>query len=352
MRVAIVGGGYAGRMAMVRLRRAGVSVTLVDADAGWTERTRLHQAVATGRKVVFPFQPLVERVGAQFVQGRAVGFEPGGVALEDGQHLHCDRIVVATGLVPRTDAPGVTTHAHVLGASPAWTAARHRLLELPDGGRVVVVGAGLTGLEWVTEIAEAHPRLRCTLVGELQGLSPAGEQCVRRALTALQVEHIEGWAQAVRPDGVTTDDGIVGADFVGWATGFSAPPWIQRTGLPVDRDGRIQIDRALRVQGHPHVFAVGDCAASGLRPACATAMPMGTYAAKVLAREARGGPPPADFAFGFVSRFLSLGRRRALVQLTDVHDGPQRALGGWPAVAAKWTLPLQNLPPAAPVAAD
>ena len=48
MNVGIVGGGYAGRMALSRIAGAGHAVTLIDPRDHWVERTRLHEAARRG----------------------------------------------------------------------------------------------------------------------------------------------------------------------------------------------------------------------------------------------------------------------------------------------------------------
>ena len=53
--------------------------------------------------------------------------------------------------------------------------------------------------------------------------------------------------------------------------------------------------------------------------ACATAMPMGTYAGEALAKLIHG-ETPKPFRFAYKIRCISLGRRDGLVQHVDEHD--------------------------------
>ena len=62
-------------------------------------------------------------------------------------------------------------------------------------------------------------------------------------------------------DGVTVSGGErIPAATVVWAGGVEAPGWTQGLGLALEQ-GRILVDRNLRVPGHPEVFVVGDLAA-------------------------------------------------------------------------------------------
>lgn len=339
MNVGIIGGGYAGRMALSRLRRAGHDVTLVDPGEHWVERTRLHQAAATGRSVRHPHRRLVAAAGARFHQGRVLGIDGSTLHIDDGSAVRFDRVVLAAGSVPDRCTPGVREHALALGSPDEAATIRARLGELPPGGRVVVVGAGLTGLELATEVAESHPHLRLALIGDpCADLPPRGARVVRRALERLEVEVEVARVHEVHADGLETDGGARPADLVLWCAGMRAPEWLEAAGLPVDGTGRVQVDAALRVVGHPAVIAAGDCAATGLRMACATAMPLGCHAADTLIREARG-LAPRPFRFGFLQRCVSLGRRRGLVQLTDAADRPRPVATGGPlAIAIKETI--------------
>ena len=49
-------------------------------------------------------------------------------------------------------------------------------------------------------------------------------------------------------------------------TGSQGPAWLATTGLPLDPDGRVRTDRCLRVEGHPCLFASGDCAVISASP--------------------------------------------------------------------------------------
>ncbi|MBX2801975.1 MAG: FAD-dependent oxidoreductase [Myxococcales bacterium] len=329
MNVGIIGGGYAGRMAAARLALAGHQITLVDPFDHWVERTRLHQAAATGTRVEHPHRRLLDAIGGHFHRGRVVGIEGGELHLDGGATRSFDRMVIAAGSVMRRDTEGVREHALSLGDVAEATAIRERIRSLDDGAHVIVVGAGATGLELATEIAEAHPQLRVTLLGDpATALSPAGAQVVTAALDALGIGTRHARVHRVHDWGVDTDQGALQADLVLWAAGMRAPDWMRAAGLPVDEHGQLRVDPTLRVQGRPHLVAAGDCAATGVRMSCATAMPLGAHAAETLIRE-DAGQQPRPFRFAFQLRCVSLGRRRALTQLVHADDTPRsRAFRG------------------------
>lgn len=333
--VVVIGLGYAGRMATVRLRAAGLEVTAIDARAHATERTRLHEAAARGRDVEMPLGPWLQRIGAGWRHGRVVEVGPGRVLLEDGQELRCDAVVVTAGSeIDDHGVPGVWEHAHHV--STAESAAR-LYRALPTAGRVRVVGAGATGLELATEIAEAHPGLRVSLLGRGDAFSPRGAKALADALEALRIERIEGRVTRVSDGGLETDRGSLASDLTIWAGGMRAPAWLARSGLPTDGSGRVQADATLEVPGLDGVVVAGDCAATGLRMACASAMPTGCHAADTVIRRMRG-ERARPLSFAFVARCISLGRHRAVMQGVDAGDSPTWAISGRGAVLAKETI--------------
>ncbi len=67
--------------------------------------------------------------------------------------------------------------------------------------------------------------------------------------------------EEVGSDSVTlTDHSVLPCQTVVWCAGVTANPIITSLGLPTER-GRLVVDTALRVAGHPEVYAIGDAAA-------------------------------------------------------------------------------------------
>src|SRR5690606_40629140 len=106
--------------------------------------------------------------------------------------LPYDTLLYALGSAPADHGvPSVAEHADELASRPGALRLRERLAGPGAGGRVVLVGGGLTGIEAVTEIAEARPDLDVALAapgGLGDWLSAAGRRHVRRAVDRLGVK--------------------------------------------------------------------------------------------------------------------------------------------------------------------
>jgi selenide,water dikinase len=78
---------------------------------------------------------------------------------------------------------------------------------------------------------------------------------------------------------------MLGCDEVVWVAGAAPPPWLAASGLPSDATGFVRVGTTLQVDGHPDLFAVGDCAA--FEPALAKAGVFAVRQGPVLARNLR-----------------------------------------------------------------
>jgi NADH dehydrogenase FAD-containing subunit len=183
---------------------------------------------------------------------------------------------------------------------------------------VLIIGGGLTGIELVSEVAEAYPQLNVTLStrGTFgHSLSVQGADYVRAVFSELGI-HLCQQCDVARlaPGKAYTRSGDeIPFDACLWAGAFRVSPLAQQSGLPVDAQGRVLVDASLRSVAFPNIYAVGDAASTPLRMACATALPMGAYAGGHLAAQLSERPLPGAFSFAYLLQCISLGRHRALV---------------------------------------
>ncbi|WP_307840371.1 FAD-dependent oxidoreductase [Streptomyces sp. G44] len=350
-----MGAGYAGLQAARRLahklRRSDVTVTLVNASDRFVERVRLHQLAAGQRRATVPLRQQLGGAPVRLVVGRVTAIDTAGrtVCVDTVPRvIGYDTLVYALGSRARLDdVPGAAEHAYAVADTEQATRLRHRVAELASGRTVAVVGAGLTGLETASELAESYPELRVRLftagddVGA--GLAPRARTHLRHALGRLGVSvHPRTLVTAVREDGLDTRDGAsFAADTVVWTTGFQAPELARAAGLATDESGRMLVDATLRSISHPEVYAVGDAAAAvsvggaPSRMSCQAALPMGRGVADVIAARLTGREP-GPVRIGYIFTNISLGRRDGVVQFTHADDRPRRlVLTGRAAAAFK-----------------
>jgi len=326
-RIVVIGGGYAGVIAADHLRlRDDVDITVINPRPRFVERIRLHQLVTGSDDAVVDYAHVLgEGIRLVVDEASAIHPERREVALASGDTLGYDYLVYAVGsrgAVPTV--PGAEAFAHRVDELEQAQRLRATLDDLPVDAPVTVVGAGPTGLETASELAEAGRPV--TLVCDVLGpyLSAPGRRSAARTLARLGITVIAGSAVTeVREDAVVLADGraVPGAVTV-WTAGFATPDLATRSGLTTDVAGRLLTDETLTSVDDPYIVAAGDAAApSGepLRMSCQAAIPLGIQAANtVLSRLA--GAEPAALSMAFTGQCISLGRRAGVIQLARPDD--------------------------------
>ncbi len=343
--IVVIGGGYAGTLAANHLRlNADVDITVVNPRPMFVERIRLHQMVAGSGSAAVDYGTLLGE-GVRLVVDNAdrIDTAAGTIALTSGATLDYDYLIYAvgsTGVVP-TAVPGAVEFAYPIAEFEQAERLRGALDELHPDAPVIVVGAGLTGIETASELAEQGRRVHLVCGGLLgPTLSRPGRRSVAKWLSRLGVDLLETAKVAeVYPDGVVLDDGaVLRSALTIWTAGFGVPELAARSGLPTDTLGRLLTDETLTCVDNPRIVAAGDAAApSGqpLRMSCQAAIPLGAQAANtVLSRIA--GTPAAAINQAFTGQCISLGRKYATVQLARSDDTPLNLfIGGRVAASIK-----------------
>lgn len=196
----------------------------------------------------------------------------------DGSEHAFDVCGIDIGSTPRMDVPGA--REHVIGVKPIERFLARWALELDrarQGARedIAVVGGGAGGLEillamqYAARAAVTEPARmpRFHLLTDTPTILPSHAPFVRRlferVLDAREVTvHLGARVIEVGPGQLRCADGRdIRADLIVWATTASAAPWIRESGLAVDANGFMLIDRHLESASHRRLFGSGDIAA-------------------------------------------------------------------------------------------
>ncbi|MEQ4725373.1 FAD-dependent oxidoreductase [Nonomuraea sp. B19D2] len=339
-RIVVLGAGYAGAHVAGNLARrlspADTEITVVNAEPDFVERLRLHQ-LAAGREIeAQKLADVFAGTGIRLRLARVTTVDPERqvVAVADaggGGELGYDTLVYALGSHGDVEGvPGVAEHAFDVAARPSALRLRERLDSLGrrgEGGTVLVVGDGLTGIETATEIAESRPGLSVALVarGELGARLSAGarshlrQACDRLGITVLEHTSVE----AVEATRVLCADGTaLASDATVWTAGFAVNPIAAASGLEVTENGQIIVDRTMRSVSHPNVYAVGDSAhaiGDNGRPlpmSCASAGYTGGQAIHAIVGRLTGRKI-AKTKLVYSYNHISLGQRDGILQMVD-----------------------------------
>jgi NADH dehydrogenase len=361
--VLVVGGGFAG--AYVARELGGRGATIVSKE-NFMLYTPLLPEAASGtlepRHCVVPLRQMCPHADLILGSVTALDFEAktASVVTDDGpQTVGWSELVLALGAVPRTlPIPGLADHAlsfktladainlrnHVLQRLEAADAA---LDEQERAQRLtfVFVGAGYAGVEALAELSDLvedalryYPRLRSTprrwvLVDAAPRILPdipmplgdyAAAELEKRGIEI----HVGTTLESVTADEAVLGDGTrIPTTMLVWTAGVAPNPVLREWGLPLDEKGHVQVDEFLRVRGHEHVWALGDCTlVPNTRsdrpdpPTCQHALRQ----ARRLAKNLTG--PPEPYGYRMLGQVATLGRHKGIADVLGLN---LRGFLGW-----------------------
>src|SRR5690242_3650729 len=386
--VVIAGAGYAGLHVALRLTaklrsRAEVELTLVDRHDYHqviTELPRVAGGTRAADAVRIPLQDMLA-TRVRFVQTEINGFDlPSRRVLTRAGAIGWTRMVLALGSRPNDFAiPGLAQHALSLysagDAERVWAAVNKALDEAaaatdPERQRrlatVVVGGGGATGVELAGELAEILPEVasRHGLAPErpavqlveagptiLAGSSPQLIDKATRILSDLGVQvRTNATIAAATEEGFRLTDGqlVEGGVFV-WAGGLKAPGLVADSELPTGHNGRVKVDRYLRVLDYPEIYVAGDLASvtdprtgHALPPLAQVALEEGETVARNLDAELEDKPLEA-FTFRDKGFVVSVGTRRGVADIAGITTGGRLAHGLKDAIEWEYRQSVKHL---------
>jgi NADH dehydrogenase len=387
--VVIVGGGFAGLSCAKKLAGLrGFSVTLIDRRNHHLFQPLLYQVATAGlspAEIASPIRSVFSRArNVRVLLGNVTGIDLAGRYLElPGERISYDYLVLACGAKHsyfghdewEESAPGLKTlqqateirrrilMAFELAEKEGDESRREALLTF------VIVGAGPTGVELagaLSEIAshtlsrdfrsvdlrqtrilliEAGPRV-------LPAFDPSLSQKALKDLAQLHVQTLLGTRVVdVNSEGVRVaeekGERFIPSKTVIWAAGVLPSSLCRVLGTPLDKAGRVIVERELNLKNHPEVFVLGDMAHTpdgkgGALPGLApVAMQEGRHTAKNIRRLSKG-LKPLEFRYLDKGQMATIGRSRAIVQYRGIRVSGFPAWVMWLVVHIYYLIGFKN----------
>lgn len=314
----VIGCSFGGLECVHRLARLSSRrdrITVIEANGTHAYVPLLHEVVSGAmpvRAISFDRATHCRTLGASFIEATALGIDATRqwVTTDRAGTIAFDRLVVATGAAPALPQGGrngavipVRSLDDALALLRRVRAVRAVAPAAARPTRAVVVGGGISGVEWAAELAHAGidgEPLHVTLVAKSSRLVPelcggAADWAARR-LESIGVEVVLGQRATLSPDPagprvVVADGRSWGCDAVVWAAGITPSDSVRRYGLPRTASGALAVDSRLRVPGAPHIHAIGDAIELAAVPGAAPparraieAMRQAKYVARALTR--------------------------------------------------------------------
>jgi selenide, water dikinase len=226
--------------------------------------------------------PLARFAGARLYQDEVIGIDAAArlVLCAHRPPVPYDLLSLDIGSTPNTDTvPGAGEHAipvkPIDSFLPRFKALMARVLSRRGHARIAVVGAGAAGVELMLSVER---RLRAEVAAA--AFDPAALSFVLIAgdahiLPTFPPAFRARFADILAARGITVLGGTpvtaveagllrldrhrpVHADEILWTTQARPARWLERTGLPLDASGFLEVEDTLRVRGCDHIFAAGD----------------------------------------------------------------------------------------------
>lgn len=361
VQIIVLGAGYGGLRTVLDLhrhvgRRKGVHIRLVDKHDYHQFRTELHRTAAgtaSPNDVRIPLSAILRGTSVETVKGLVTQIRPDEqiVRIGEDEELRYDRLVVALGSRPEFfNIPGLKENGLALQSlNSADRIRRHIDAQIQAAAQqgdaaarqpyltVVVGGGGLTGVEFVAELADRLPalveradipreELRLITVeaapGILRGFDQRLVEKAQGVLSRRGVEFLLSTAITGVEAGrvlLADRDAILTRSFV-WTGGVRGHEVVEAA-LTTQARGRAVVNAYLQSVDSEAIYLIGDCALAlhpktgqPVAPTAQNAIAQGRLVARNIWAEMDGTPlsPYRAQQFGLVA---SLGRGTGLADV-------------------------------------
>ena len=356
--VVIVGAGFAGLAAARALKGQPVRVTVIDRTNHHVFQPLLYQvatAALAAPDIAAPIRKLLRKqtnttvlmAEVQRIDADKKTLYLGG----GGEAIAYDYLLLCAGMTHAyfghdewaEHAPGLKTLGEALELRAKILRAFEAAERETDAEKrrewttFVVIGAGATGVELAGALAEIAGR---TLARDFRHFDPTTTRVVLveggpRILAAFTPDLSEKAAATMRGLGielrlnakvthidahsVKIGDEEIRTRSVIWAAGVKASPLTADLGAPMDRAGRVKVEKDLTVPSRPEVYALGDLVSMEqdgklLPGVCQMGIQSGTHAALNVLRTIRG-QQREPYQYNDKGSMATIGRAKAIAEI-------------------------------------
>src|SRR5438874_3423780 len=359
--VIIIGAGFGGLQAAKKLGRKNVRVRVIDRTNYHLFQPLLYQvatAALSPADIAAPVRSVLSKyknIGVILAEVQSVDVAAKKVKMTD-MEIGYDFLILATGARHsyfghdewEKLAPGLKSLEDAIEVRRRLLLAFEYAEKIPDEATrkaamtFVVVGGGPTGVEMAGAIAEIA---RYTLAKDFRHIDPSQARVILvegepKVLAAFPEDLRDSAMRQLIDLGVEVRTGIhatnlsgqglqVGEEFIPcrvkiWAAGNNASFVGHSLGVPIDRVGRVIVNKDLTIPNHPDVQVIGDLAnfshqtgepLPGVSP---VAMQQGRHAAHNILAMIDGRKPQRFWYFDKGS-MATIGRNKAVADLKLIH---------------------------------
>ncbi|MDB5178620.1 MAG: hypothetical protein JWN01_563 [Patescibacteria group bacterium] len=318
--VLVIGGGFGGIRAAQKLaRQRGVSVTLISAEDSFAYYPQLYHAATGGvhTESAISLTELLGGRGIEVVRDTITALDPEArtVTGAGGEAYHYDELILALGSVTNYfGIDGLEKFAYnIKSIDGAERFKQHLHKQLVEDHQAdpnyVVVGGGPTGVELAAALGQylrriiklhglAKPNFQIELIEAAPRLLPRSPESmsarVQRRLESLGVKVMTGaTVQAETAGALQVNGRPINTHTVVWTAGVANNPFFKANAahFKLAKNGKAEVDNHL--QSQPHIYVIGDNAATPYTGMAQTALNDADYVAADIVRALHGHDRPA-----------------------------------------------------------
>ena len=358
-KILVLGAGYAGLQTVVKLQKLvsvqDCEITLINKNSYHYESTWLHETAAgtiNYEQGIYPITSVIDASKVKFVPAEVTAIDKDNQIVNTTQgEFSFDYLVMALGFESETfGITGMDEHAMSITNVESARKIKQHIEERfahysesevkdPNDLKIIVGGAGFTGVELLGELAERVPELcsqynvnaedvKLICIEAAPKMLPMfSEELVNYAVNALESKGVE--FKLATPIVAANEQGFVvkendeektiEANTAIWTAGVRGNALMDTSFDGVKR-GRIIVEDDLSIEGYPNIFVIGDCSAvmngegENARPYPTTAqiaMQQGDHLAKNL-KAVLDGDKTSKFNYDEKGTVCSLGPNDAV----------------------------------------
>lgn len=302
----ILGGGYGGMRILQRILPTlptEIQVTLIDKNPYHGLKTEYY-ALAAGTisdkhvRVSFPTHDQLNHINAEVEK---INLEEKQVILKDQEPIAYDELIIGLGCEDRYhNIPGADHFTYSIQSIEKSRQTYQTLNNLGANSIVSIVGAGLSGVELASELAESRPDLKIKIFDRGEAILSA----FPRKLS----DYVETWlrdhgVEVVNKSTITkAEDNTlynhgepITCDAIVWTAGIQPSEVVRHLDVEKDGQGRVILTKQHHLPEDESVFVVGDCASLPHAPSAQLAEGQAEQIAIVLQKRWANEAPPEEF---------------------------------------------------------
>ena len=382
----VIGAGFAGINAVKKLsKKKNLDITLIDRRNHHLFQPLLYQVATAGLSpadIATPIRGIfTKNPNVQVIMSNVVGVDLSGknIRTSEGESYSYDYLIMACGAKHsyfghgewEDFSPGLKTLEQA-------TEIRRRILlafemaekeKSPEKQKeyltFVIVGGGPTGVELAGTIGEISrhtlsqdfrsiqpERTRVLLIEAGPRILPAfSDKLSKLAARDLEKLGVQIWTSTrvtrISEGSVELGNESVKARTVIWAAGVEPSSLGKSLQVPLDKIGRVIVEKDLSLKNHPEVFVLGDQAffptedGKGLPGLAPVAMQQGSCAAQNIIAELQG-KPRQEFHYKDKGVMATIGRKSAIVQMKHFEFGGLLAWVTWLFIHIYYLIGFKN----------